>query len=109
MVVRLSIVVCLLVAATDAVRASSDSAYAVFKADVRTACTVLARERFVDPIVIVDAHGSAHYGFAAVYGRPQSPKGMPQLPGLASAICVYAKASKKAELSGEIATDFVAH
>lgn len=89
--------------------ASSDAAYATFKASVSKTCTTLAKSRFADPIVLVDAFGSASYGIAQVYGRPQSPKGLAQLPGLSSAICVYDKKTKKAELSGEIMTDFTAH
>ena len=93
---------------TGVARASSDAAYATFKSDVSKACTTLAKFRFADPIVLVDAFGSASYGIAQVYGRPQSPKGLAQLPGLSSAICVYDKKTKKAELSGEIITNFVA-
>ncbi len=89
--------------------ASSDAAYATFKVDVAKTCTTLAKSRFTDPIVLVDAFGSASYGIVQVYGRTQSPKGLAQLPGLSSAICVYDKKTKKAELSGEIRTNFVAH
>lgn len=90
-------------------RASSDAAYAAAKADVSKTCATLAKSRFSDPIVLVDAFGSASYGIAQIYGRPQSPKGGSQLPGLSSAVCVYDKKTKKAELSGEISTNFVAH
>ena len=89
--------------------ASSDAAYATFKASVSKTCTTLAKSRFADPIVLVDAFGSASYGIAQVYGRPRSPKGFAQLSGLSSAICVYDKKTKKAELSGEIITNFTAH
>jgi len=89
--------------------ASSDAAYAAFKTDVAKRCAANAKNAFADPIAIVDAHGSASYGFALVYGRPQTPKGMPQLPGLASVVCVYDKKTKKTELSGPIETNFVAH
>lgn len=95
--------------ATGPALASSDAAYSAFKADVAKTCTTLAKSRFADPIVLVDAFGSASYGIAQIYGRPQSPKGLPQLPGLASAVCVYDKKTKKVELSGEISTNFVAH
>ncbi len=90
-------------------QASSDAAYAAFKADVAKRCAAHAKSAFADPIAIVDAHGSASYGFALVYGRPQTPRGMPQLPGLASVICVYDKKTKQTELSGAIETNFVAH
>lgn len=59
--------------------------------------------------MLVDAFGSASYGISLVYGRPQSPKGMPQLPGLASVVCIYDKKTKAAELSGPLETNFVAH
>jgi hypothetical protein len=89
--------------------ASSDAANATLKSDVSKACTTLSKSRFADPIVLVDAFGSASYGIAQIYGRPQSPKGLAQLPGLSTAICVFDKKTKKAELSGEIMTNFVAH
>ena len=87
-------------------RASSDAAYAAFRADVAKRCTARAKLELADPIVLVDAYGSASYGVALIYGRPQSPRGMPQLPGLASVVCIY---DKKTELSGPLETNFVAH
>lgn len=44
--------------------ASSDAAYATFNASVSKTCTALAKSRFADPIVFVDAFGSASYGIA---------------------------------------------
>lgn len=92
-----------------AAHASSDAAWAAFKATVTQHCTAAARTGFADPIVIVDAHGSASYGIAIVYGRPQTPKGMAQLPGLASVVCIYDKKTARTELSGPIETNFSAH
>lgn len=90
-------------------RASSDAAYTAFRADVAKRCTVRAKSEFADPIVIVDAFGTESYGIALVYGRPQTPKGTTQLPGLASKVCVYDKKTRKIELSGDIQTNFAAH
>ena len=90
-------------------RASSDAAYAAFRADVAKRCTARAKLEFADPIVLVDAHGSQSYGVALIYGRPQNPRGMPQLPGLASVVCIYDKKTKATELSGPLETNFVAH
>jgi hypothetical protein len=53
---------------------------------------------------VVDANGSASYGFALVYTRLPAPKGATPAPGLATIVCVYDKKTKKAELSGEFRT-----
>lgn len=103
------VVLALWVALGRAADASSEAAYASFRADVAKGCTARAKTVFADPIVLVDAFGSASYGIALVYGRTQSPKGMPQLSGLESLVCIYDKKTKKIELSGPIQTNFSAH
>ena len=103
------VTLCFFVLQTSVARSSSDAAYAAFKADVAERCTARAKSELADPIVIVDAYGTTSYGIALIYGRPQTPKGMPQLPGLASKVCVYDKKTKQVELSGDIETNFVAH
>jgi len=85
-------------------RASSDDAWAAFRADVTRACTAQAKKTYADAVVVVDANGSASYGIALVYARLPAPKGATPSPGLATVVCVYDKKSKKAELSGEFRT-----
>lgn len=99
----------LVLAQPAAASASSDAAWAAFKAEVAKTCTGDAKKIFGDPITLVDARGSASYGMAIVYGRQRGPAGKPDLPGLASVVCVYDKKTKKAELSGIIETNFSAH
>jgi hypothetical protein len=85
-------------------RASSDDAWAAFRADVTRACTAQAKKNYADAVVVVDAFGSASYGFALVYAHLPAPKGAMLAPGLATIVCVYDKKTKKAELSGEFRT-----
>jgi hypothetical protein len=84
--------------------ASSDDAWASFRADVARACTIEAKKRYTDPIVVVDPYGSSSFSVALVYARLPGPKGAPPPPGLATVVCIYDKKMKKAELSGEFRT-----
>ena len=91
-----------LVASAGAARASSDDAWNAFRADVAKACRDAVADRIVAPRVSVDPHGSASHGFAMAKGFALGPKGKPSNT-TASILCVYDKATKAVETSGETA------
>lgn len=70
--------------------ASSDDAWAEFRANVKTACEALAPK---DGTILVEVNplGSDSYGAAIVYQQTDA--------GLDRYICIYDKQSQKAELS----------
>ncbi|RJE82664.1 hypothetical protein [Paracoccus onubensis] len=70
--------------------ASSDDAWAEFRADVQAACEALSpKEGTV--LVEVNPFGSESYGAAIVYHRTDA--------GLDRYVCIYDKQSKEAELT----------
>jgi hypothetical protein len=79
--------------------ASSDEAWGQFGADVSKACVTAAKELIDNGRALTDPYGSEHYGMAIVTGRP---KGVKNAKTTVSAICVYDKKTKKAEIGGEI-------
>jgi len=92
---------------TATAEASSDQAWLEFKQAVGKACMAEARKVFDNPVAAVDALGSPSYGIALVSGRPKkSVSGNAPDDAIFSAVCVYNKKSKIAELSGFIKTHF---
>ncbi len=91
-----------LVISAGAARASSDDAWSAFRADVAKACRDAVADRIVAPTVSVDPHGSASHGFAMAKGFASGPRGRPAKT-VVSIICVYDKATKAIETSGETA------
>ncbi|MFB2550962.1 hypothetical protein [Ensifer soli] len=77
-------------------RASSDDAWAAFRADVSKACIAAVGDQLYDPTAVVDPTGSEHYGLALVSGTPKGAS------GTVSHICVYDKQTKAAEVGSEI-------
>lgn len=71
--------------------ASSDDAWAEFRADVKTACEALSPTEGT-VLVEVNPFGSESYGTAIVYHQTDA--------GLDRYICVYDKKTKQAELTG---------
>jgi hypothetical protein len=84
--------------------ASSDQAWATFRAQVAAACTAAAKKQYANPIVVVDPFGTESYGVALVYARTPVPKNSPPENSLTTAVCVYDKKTQKAELSGAFRT-----
>lgn len=70
--------------------ASSDDAWAEFRADVKSACEALAPK---DGAILVEVNplGSESYGAAIVYQQTDA--------GLDRYVCIYDKQAQKAELS----------
>jgi hypothetical protein len=77
-------------------RASSDDAWAAFRADVETACLKAAEPLFASATARVDPFGSQSYGLALVTGKAKGADSE------ATAICVYDKQSKTVEIGGEL-------
>lgn len=76
--------------------ASSDDAWATFRADVSKACVKAAKGLIEKGKTVVDPYGSEHYGMAVVTGNAVGAKTR------ISTICVYDKQKKTAEIGGEI-------
>ena len=79
--------------------ASSDDAWAAFRADVETACLKAAEPLFQSAAAIVDPFGSESYGLALIKGKAKGAETE------ISAICVYDKKTKAAEIGGELPAD----
>ncbi|OWJ64222.1 hypothetical protein BWR60_25985 [Inquilinus limosus] len=67
--------------------------------DVEAKCLEAAASKVTMPRIVVDPHGSDHYGLAVVGGK------RPGESGGISLICVYDRASRTVELGGPIAND----
>jgi len=91
-----------LVVPMSAARASSEDAWNAFRADVARTCREAVADRIVAPIIAVDPHGSASHGFAMATGEALGPKGKPSRTRV-SILCLYDKATKTVETSGETA------
>jgi hypothetical protein len=76
--------------------ASSDDAWAAFRADVETACLKAAEPLFASATARVDPFGSQSYGLALVTGKAKGADSE------ATAICVYDKQAKTVEIGGEL-------
>jgi hypothetical protein len=77
-------------------RASSDDAWAAFRADVEAACLKTAEPLFASAAARVDPFGSQSYGLALVTGKAKGADSE------ATAICVYDKQVKTVEIGGEL-------
>lgn len=73
--------------------ASTDDAWAEFRADVKTACEELSPADGT-VLVEVDPFGSESYGTAIVYHQTDA--------GLDRYVCIYDKKTKQAELTGAL-------
>ena len=76
--------------------ASSDDAWAAFRADVEAACLKAAETMFQSPAAIVDPFGSESFGLALIKGRAKGADTEIR------AICVYDKKTKAVEIGGEL-------
>lgn len=79
--------------------ASSDDAWSEFRAEVGKACVAAAKGLIENGKALVDPFGSESYGLAVVSGKAVGAK------AAISAICVFDKKTKKAEIGGEISGD----
>jgi hypothetical protein len=86
----------LLVLSSGCAEAASEAAWEEFRANVDTACRDLVKDQVSEPRTLVDPFGSSSYGLALVTG---TPKGGSKEAGF---ICVYDKASGRAEIGGEL-------
>ena len=87
----------MLTLAAGAARASSDTAWADFAAEVKTKCTAATGATLTAPRAVVDPFGSQHFGMAVVTGNLKAaPKRQ------ASMICVFDKRTKTVEIGGEL-------
>lgn len=86
-------------AAVGIAHASSDNAWAQFQTDVSKACLKASKGLIEKGKTVVDPYGSEHYGMAVVTGKAVGAKAS------ISAICVYDKQKKTAEIGGEIGAD----
>ncbi|KGD85888.1 MULTISPECIES: hypothetical protein [Rhizobium/Agrobacterium group] len=82
-----------------AVHASSDDAWSEFRTEVDKACVSAAKGLIEKGEALVDPFGSESYGLAVVSGKAVGAK------VTISAICVFDKKTKKAEIGGEISGD----
>jgi hypothetical protein len=83
-------------AAPAVAHASSDDAWTAFRADVEAACLKAAEPLFTSATARVDPFGSPSYGLALLTGKVKGADSE------ATAICVYDKQSKAAEIGGEL-------
>lgn len=81
--------------------ASSDDAWAAFKADVEAKCVAALPEKLKNQTVFVDETGTEAYGVALIAGRSASEKAR------VTFACVYDKQAKTAQLTGPIGREFV--
>jgi hypothetical protein len=79
--------------------ASSDDAWAAFRADVEAACLKAAEPLFQSAAAVVDPFGSKSYGLALIKGKAKGADTE------IAAICVYDKKTKAAEIGGELPAD----
>jgi hypothetical protein len=86
----------LLVLSCGGAEAASEAAWTEFRAKVEAACLDLVKDQVKQPQALVDPFGSGSYGLALVTG---TPKGGDKEAGF---ICVYDKASGRAEIGGEL-------
>jgi len=97
--IRCFLTAALVLAGFAAAHASSDDAWAQFRAEVDKACVSAAKGLIENGRALVDPFGSESYGLAVVSGKAIGAKA-----GI-SAICVFDKKTKKAEIGGEISGD----
>jgi hypothetical protein len=86
----------LLMLSSGCAEAASETAWEEFRATVDTACRDLVKDQVSEPRTLVDPFGSSSYGLALVTGLPT---GGDKEVGF---ICVYDKASGRAEIGGEL-------
>ncbi len=89
--------------------AASSQAWLEFQQSIRKACMIEALKAFDNPRATVDSYGSPSYGIAYIDGRPKKAlRGDNAIDGnsLFSAVCIYNKYTKRAELSGFIERTF---
>lgn len=79
--------------------AASDDAWSEFRTEVGKACVSAAKGLVENGEALVDPFGSESYGLAVVSGKAVGAK------VTISAICVFDKKTKKAEIGGEISSD----
>ena len=109
---RLRLAICGLFAfalGTTIAQASSSQAWLQFQESIRKSCMVEALKAFDNPRATVDSYGSPSYGIAYIDGRPKkSLRGdnSADANALFSAVCIYNKYTKRAELSGFIERSF---
>jgi hypothetical protein len=109
---RLQLAVCCLFTfalGSTVAEASSSQAWLEFQQSIRKACMVEALKAFDNPEATVDSYGSPSYGIAYVEGRPKKSlrsDNPTDANSLFSAICIYNKYTKRAELSGFIERSF---
>ncbi|HMN86196.1 MAG TPA: hypothetical protein PKA74_09455 [Bauldia sp.] len=82
--------------------ASSDDAWSAFRKEVADSCLALGAGLMDTPKAVVDPFGSEHYGLALVEGTAKGSATPVR------AVCVYDKATKKAEIGGELPDDTAA-
>ena len=99
MILRTTLAITFSTLALAPAHASSDDAWSGFRADVGKACIAAAKGLIADGKTLVDPYGSEHYGLAVISGKAVGAK------ATISAICVYDKKTKKAEIGGEIPAD----
>lgn len=85
--------------------ASSEDAWADFRANVEKACRDAADQSFNVETIAVDPFGSKHFGLARLTGREHGGANRQQL------LCAYDKQTEQAEVGGpmDIKTDIQAH
>lgn len=81
--------------------ASSDDAWAQFKADVEAKCIAALPETLRNQTVFVDETGTESYGIALIAGRSQQEKAR------VTFACVYDKQAKSAQVTGPIGREYV--
>ena len=82
-----------------AAHASSDDAWSQFQTDVGKACVSASKGLIENGKALVDPFGSENFGLAVVSGKATGGE------VTISAICVYDKKTRKAEIGGEISGD----
>jgi hypothetical protein len=89
-------------------QASSSQAWLEFQQTIGRVCLVEAKKVFENPVATVDSFGSPSYGIALIDGRPKQSLRIDPANGnsLYSAVCIYNKLTKRAELSGFIERRF---
>lgn len=86
-------------AGTAAAQASSDDAWSAFAKEVEQKCLAVAKGTIEAPKAVVDPYGSERFGLAIVTGKARGAKVH------ISAICVFDKKTRKAEIGGEFGQD----
>lgn len=93
----------LVIASAGGAHASSDAAWTDFQTEVSKACIAAAEGLIANGRALVDPHGSEHFGLAVVTGPAKGTETTTKT--LVSAICVFDKQTRKAEIGGEIPAD----